>query len=70
LCKCITLSLSIPLLREICSFQPVIAVPREALPVPDKYNGGCSQPTTGLSTVSPMEELENEPNDMKGFAAL
>jgi hypothetical protein len=26
--------------------------------VPDKYRGGCSQPTNGLSTKSPVEGLE------------
>jgi hypothetical protein len=29
--------------------EPDIAVSGEALPVPDKYRGGCSQPTIGLS---------------------
>ena len=36
--------------------KPVIAVSGEATPVPDKYRGGCSQPTIGLNTESPMEE--------------
>ena len=43
-------------LRYMCS----IAVSWEALPVPDKYRGGCSQPSTGLSTGSPLEELERK----------
>jgi hypothetical protein len=45
------------------------AVSWEALPVTDKYRGWCSQPTTGLSTVPPMEELEKGPKELKGFAA-
>jgi hypothetical protein len=28
--------------------------------VPDKYRSRCSQPYSGLSTVSPMKELEKE----------
>jgi hypothetical protein len=36
--------------------------------VPDKYRGGCSQPTIGLSTKFPMEELEKglkEPKELR-----
>jgi hypothetical protein len=29
--------------------------------VPDKYRSGCSQPSIGLSTGSPIEELEKVP---------
>jgi hypothetical protein len=36
--------------------EPNIAVSWESLPVPDKYRG--LQPTIGLSTGSPVEELE------------
>jgi hypothetical protein len=35
--------------------------------VPDKCRGGCSQPTIGLSTGSPVEELEKGPKELKGF---
>ena len=35
----------------------------------DKYKGGCSQPTTGLSTGSTVKELEKGPKKLKGFAA-
>jgi hypothetical protein len=35
--------------------------------VPDKYRGGCSQPTIGLSTGSPVEELVKGPKELKGF---
>ena len=38
------------------------------MPEPDKYRGGCSQPTIGLSTGSTMEELEKLLKDLKGFA--
>ena len=40
----------------------------EALTVPDKYRIRCSQSTIGLSTGSPMEELEKVPRELKGFA--
>jgi hypothetical protein len=46
-----------------------IAVSREALPVPDKYRSGCSQPSIGLSTGFPVEELEKVPKELKGFEA-
>ena len=35
----------------------------------DKYRSGCSQPTIGLSIVSPMEELEKGLKELKSFAA-
>jgi hypothetical protein len=46
--------------------EPNITVSWEALPVPDKYR--CSQPTIGLSTGSPMVELEKGLTELKGFA--
>ena len=46
-----------------------MAVFWEALPEPDKYRGRCSQQTIGLSTGSPLEELEKVPKELKGFAA-
>ena len=52
-----------------CWQEPDIAVSWEALPVPDKYRSGCSQPSIGLSTGSPMKELEKVPKELKGFAA-
>jgi hypothetical protein len=39
-----------------------------ALPEPDKYRGGCSQPTIGLSTGSPMVELEKGLKELRTFA--
>jgi hypothetical protein len=54
--------------RSVCWEEPDIAVSWEALPVPDKYRCGCSQPTIRLSTGSPMEELEKGPKELKGFA--
>jgi hypothetical protein len=39
-----------------------------ALPEPDKYRGRRSQPTIGLSTGSPMEELGEGLKELKGFA--
>jgi hypothetical protein len=47
--------------------KPVIAVSREAPPVPDKYKGGYLQPTIRLSTGSTMKELEKGPKELKGF---
>ena len=38
--------------------EPDITVSWEALPMPEKYRSGGSQLSTGLSTGSPMEELE------------
>ena len=38
------------------------------MPEPDKYRGGCSQPTIGLRTGSQMEVLEKELKELKGFA--
>jgi hypothetical protein len=37
--------------------------------VPDKYTGGWSQSTIGLSIKSPMEELEKGPKELKDLAA-
>jgi hypothetical protein len=49
--------------------DPVIAASLEALPVLDKYRGVDSQSTIGLSTRSPMKELEKVPKELKGLAA-
>jgi hypothetical protein len=46
-----------------------MAVSCETLPETDKYRSGCSQSTIGLSTESPMEELEKGHKEAKGFAA-
>jgi hypothetical protein len=37
--------------------------------MPHKYRGGCSQPSLGLSTGSPMKEGKKGPKELKGFAA-
>jgi hypothetical protein len=34
--------------------------------MPDKYKGRCSQPTIGLSTTSPIEDLEKELEGSEG----
>jgi hypothetical protein len=44
--------------RSACWQEPGIAVSWEAMPEPSKYRSECSQPTIGLSTGSPVEELE------------
>jgi hypothetical protein len=50
-----------------CWQKPDIAVFWEAPPVPDKYRGGFTQSIIGLSTGSPMKELENAPRKLKGL---
>ena len=52
-----------------CWQEPNIAVSWKSLPVPDKYIRGCSQPSTGLSTGSPNEELDKVPKELKGSVA-
>jgi hypothetical protein len=51
-----------------CWQEPDKAVPWEALPVPDKYRSGRSQPSIRWSTGSPMKELEKVLMELKGFA--
>jgi hypothetical protein len=50
-----------------CQEESDIAVSWEALPESDKYRGGCSQPTIGLSKGFLMEEKLKE---LRGFTAL
>jgi hypothetical protein len=52
-----------------CWQEPDIAVSCKALPAPDKYRSGCSQPSIGWSTRSPIKVLEEVPKELKGFAA-
>ena len=52
-----------------CWQKPVIAVSWEALPVPDKYRGGCSQPNIALSVGSSIKDLEKGLKELKGFAS-
>ena len=47
-----------------------IAVSCEAMPGPCKHRGGCSQSAIAWITVSPMEELEKVPKELKGSATL
>jgi hypothetical protein len=35
--------------------------------MPGKYRSGCSQPSIGLSTGSPMKKLEKVPKELKRF---
>jgi hypothetical protein len=51
--------------RRACWQKPDIAVSWEALPEPDKYRGRCLQPNIGLSTGSPMEDVEKGLKEMK-----
>jgi hypothetical protein len=51
-----------------CWQEPYIANSWEALPEPDKYRVGCSQPTIGPSTGSPIEELEKWLKELKKLA--
>jgi hypothetical protein len=50
------------------SALPDIALSWKVVAVPDKYRSGGSQPSIGLSTGSPIHELEKGPKEMKGFA--
>jgi hypothetical protein len=52
-----------------CWQEPDTDVSWEVLPVPDKYRGGCSQPTIGLNTGCSIKELEKGSQDLKKFAA-
>lgn len=54
--------------RNACWQEPIIPVSLEALPESDKYRGRWSQPTTGLSTRTTMEELEKGLKQLKGIA--
>ena len=47
--------------------EPDIAVTWEALLVPEKYRSWGLQPSIGLSTGSPMEELEKGPQSWRGL---
>jgi hypothetical protein len=53
--------------RSACLEKPVIAVSLEAVPEPDKHRGGCLQPTIGLTTGSPIEELEKGLEELKNI---
>jgi hypothetical protein len=44
--------------------RSLIELSSEALPMPDKYRNGCLQPSIGLSTGSPMKELEKGPKEL------
>ncbi|EDL36841.1 mCG1041909 [Mus musculus] len=48
--------------------KPDIADSWEAMPEPGKYRGRCLQPITGLSSGSPMGDLEKEQKELKEFA--
>ena len=50
-----------------CWQEPDIAASWETLPVPDKYRSGCSQSSIGLSTGSPMKELEKGVKSWRGL---
>jgi hypothetical protein len=49
-----------------CSEQDTV-VSREDLTLPDKYRNGCSQSSIGLSTGSPMKQLEKELKELKAI---
>jgi hypothetical protein len=52
-----------------CWQEPDITVSWEALSVPNRCRSGCSQLSIGLSTGTPMKELEKVPSELKGFVA-
>jgi hypothetical protein len=55
---------------RFCRKDPDIAVSCEAMPVPGKYQSGCSQSSIGWNTGPLMEELEKVPKEIKGSATL
>jgi hypothetical protein len=55
--------------RSACWREPDMAVSWEALPEPEKYRGGFSQPTSGLSMGSLMEKLKGQ-TELREFAGL
>jgi hypothetical protein len=54
--------------RSTCWKEPDMVVSWKALPEPDKYWDGWSQPTIALSAGSPMKELEKGLKEIKGIA--
>jgi hypothetical protein len=54
------------ILTRACRQDPDIAVFWEALPVPNKYISGCSQPSIGWSTVSPNEGTRESTQGAEG----
>jgi hypothetical protein len=52
--------------RSACWQEPNTDVSWEALPDPDQYRCGSPQPTIGLSTGNPMEELWEGLKELKG----
>ena len=52
----------------IASQEIAIAISCEAMPVPGKYRGGCSQSSIGWNIGPPMKELEKVPKEQKGSA--
>jgi hypothetical protein len=56
--------------RSACCQEPDIAVSRKALSEPGKYRSEGSQPTFRLNPGSPMEGLEKELKELKGFATI
>ena len=49
--------------------EHTMTVSRGALPKTYKYRGRCYQPTIGLGMGSPMEELEDGPEELKRLTA-
>jgi hypothetical protein len=47
-----------------------IFVSCEAMPVPDKYRSGCSQPSIEWNSGILMKELEKVSKELKGSATL
>ena len=54
--------------RSACWQKPDKAVPCEALPEPDQYRFGCTQPNIRLRVGTPMAELGQGLKELKGFA--
>jgi hypothetical protein len=53
--------------KNACWQEPDTAVSWEALPDPEQYRWGYSQPTIGMSTGIPVEELEEGLKSWRGL---
>ena len=50
--------------------EPYLVVSKEALPVSDKYRGGCWQCPPSLNMGTPVEELKKGLKELKGLKTL
>lgn len=55
--------------RSACWWEPDMAVSWKAIPEPDKYRGGSSQPTIGLKAGAPCEGVVKGTEGAQGFCS-